>query len=744
MHAAVAGGELPSRTGIPLLDFFTGGGGYMPRTHCLITADGHIDWPWIGLLVLLTAGVIGAYLRIFVFWMRSYFSESPQDRNIKLFDLAAVFLLCAICGYAMSILMFAWPGYRLLAFFLLLLNIFAWKFCVNLGPFGRVFSADRLERQLREMTESRNRELEQLVAVRTAEANRLAEIARRTANAVVITDREGRVEWVNEAFVRITGYTLAEVKGRRPGELLQGPETQPEEVAKMRAAIRAGRSVTAELINYHKDGTKYWIRVEIEPLRDASGELTGFMAIESDVTQQHQYREELTRRAEELERLRSLAERANAAKSEFLANMSHEIRTPMTAILGYADLLAEDREGLLPAEERQECIRTIRRSGEHLLAVINDILDLSKIEAGKLTVERVPTDVHEVLTDVEQLMRIKAADKGIGLQVERSQLPKEQIFADPLRLRQALVNLVGNAIKFTEQGRVVVTATIEQQRGQRLLRVEVRDTGIGMTDEQLGRLFEAFSQADSSTTRRFGGTGLGLRISRSLAVLMGGDLRVTSEPGKGSLFVLRVAADPVPAEVAPAATAAEQMTSADGATPPAAGAAADRGSRESKPGCLKGRHVLLVEDGPDNQKLIALHLRRAGARVTIAGNGLEALAALGRGADGRLLSGTAGEATGTAGEATGTAGEATGPVAVDLVLTDMQMPEMDGYTLTRRLRDGGYDGPVIALTAHAMAGDAQKCLDAGCDDYLTKPIDRLRLLRVCALAVERRATAKAA
>lgn len=723
----------PSKTGIGWVDFFTGGGHYVPRTHCLTTATGEIDWLWIGLLIALTSGVIVAYLRIFVFWMKSYFAEAPQDRNIKLFDLAAVFLLCAVCGYAMSILMFAWPGYRLLAFFLLLLNVFSWRFCLNLEPFGRVFSADRLDRQLREVMENRNRELEQLVAIRTAEANRLAQIARRTGNAVVITDREGRVEWVNEGFVRITGYTLEEVRGKTPGSLLQGPASQPEEVAKMRSAVRAGRSVTAELINYHKDGNAYWVRIEIEPLLDDAGRLTGFMAIESDVTQQHQYREELTRRNAELEQLRGLAERANAAKSEFLANMSHEIRTPMTAILGYAELLSEDRDGLLPADERQECIRTIKRSGEHLLAVINDILDLSKIEAGKLSVERVPTDPRELLEDVERLMRIKAADRGLSLTVDVSRLPAGKIYSDPVRLRQALVNLVGNAIKFTENGRVDVSAALEERGGGRLLRVEVRDTGIGMTGEQLARLFEAFSQADSSTTRRFGGTGLGLRISRSLASLMGGDLRVSSRPGQGSVFVLRVAADPA----GTTSPEADEGAAVHGEVVPGEhGGPAEISARQERvPGgmCLAQRHVLLVEDGPDNQKLIALHLRRAGARVTIASNGIEALRLLGRGADGLPLSATDLRAN--------------PPAApdVDLILTDMQMPEMDGYTLARRLREGGYAGPIVALTAHAMSGDEQKCRDAGCDGYLTKPVDRVRLLRMCHLAIAgRRSAAPAA
>lgn len=704
--AGVRAAPGPSATGIAALDFFTGGGSYMPRTHCLTTQQGQVDWPWIITLLVLTTGVIVSYLKTFVFWMRSYFDEAPGDRNPKLFELGMVFLLCALCGYAMSIVMFVWPGYRLLAVFLLVLNVFSWKFCANLEPFRQAFASARLRRQLQESVESRARELERLVAERTAEVNRLAEIARRTANAVVITDRHARIEWVNEGFTRITGYSPEEAVGRRPPELVQGPDSDPVEVARMRQAIQKGESVTAELINYHKNGTPYRIRVEIDPLRDESGGLTGFMAIESDVTEQYEYRQELKRRAGELERLRNLAESASQAKSEFLANMSHEIRTPMTAILGYADLLSEDVDGTLSPQDRQEYITTIKRSGQHLLAVINDILDLSKIEAGKLDVERVPTDVDEVLRDLERLMKIKAQEKGILLSIERAPGLPLRILSDPLRLRQVLVNLVGNAIKFTERGEVRVLARFEDIAGASLLRIEVRDTGIGMTGEQLGRLFEAFSQADTSMTRRFGGTGLGLRISRSLAVLLGGDLRVSSEPGKGSLFVLRVAAGRVSEATSSASSSAT---------------AADPAPMSSTPAHapLAGRRILLVEDGLDNQRLVALHLRRAGAEVSIAGNGVQALEMMHR------------DLTGRPAAPASEGGEAAGTIEFDLVLTDMQMPEMDGYTLARRLREGGWLGPVVALTANAMSGDDHQCIQAGCDAYVPKPIDRSQLVATC-------------
>lgn len=296
-----------SEVGVPFIDFFTGGGSYMPRTHCLVRPDGSADWPWIITLIVLSAGVILAYVRIFIFWMRSYFGEHKRDRNSKLFELAIVFLLCAICGYAMSILMFIWPGYRLLAVMLALLNIVVWKFCANLRPFQNTFFANRLTRQLRESTDSREQELEKLVQIRTLEVNRLAEIARRTGNAVIITNANGLIEWVNEGFTRITGYELDDVLGRTPGQVLQGPDTDPAQVQRLREAVRTGSPVKVELVNYGKSGHKYMIEIELIPLRDDTGALTGFMSIESDTTEKHAHARRIT---ESETRFRMLADSA--------------------------------------------------------------------------------------------------------------------------------------------------------------------------------------------------------------------------------------------------------------------------------------------------------------------------------------------------------------------------------------------------------------------------------------------------
>ncbi len=385
------------------------------------------------------------------------------------------------------------------------------------------------------------------------------------------------------------------------------------------------------------------------------------------------------------------ARAANRAKSEFLANMSHEIRTPMTAIIGYADLLLDAGT---TEQERTTYVQTIRRNGEHLLAIINDILDLSKIEAGKMTVEVVPCSPDQVIADVVSLMRVRAREKKLSLQVTYATPIPETIHTDPTRLRQILINLVSNAIKFTAAGEIRVTARcLEVESPQPRLTFEVADTGIGLQPEEIGQLFQPFIQADTSTTRKFGGTGLGLAISRRLANMLGGDITLQSTPGQGSTFTLTVSTGPL-AGVPMRATFREVLEAAPlapGGAPAAAPPAAPAGCR-----------VLLAEDGRDNQLLISTLLRKAGAQVSLADNGLiaveQALAAVARGS------------------------------AFDVIFMDMQMPELDGYGATARLRREGYQGTIVALTAHAMSGDRERCLSAGCTDFLTKPVDRARLI----------------
>jgi signal transduction histidine kinase/DNA-binding response OmpR family regulator len=393
---------------------------------------------------------------------------------------------------------------------------------------------------------------------------------------------------------------------------------------------------------------------------------------------------EIRRVNEQLRRATETAESASRAKSSFLANMSHEIRTPMTAIVGYADLMLEPDQTI---SDRHDCLQVIRRNANHLLELINDILDVSKIEAGKMTIERIEVNLHKLVSEVVSLVRPRALDKGLGFELQFSGPTPKRIRTDPLRLRQVLVNLLGNAVKFTQTGHIGlrVSCPARDERGR--VRFEVFDTGIGISPGQLDKLFQSFTQADESTTRRFGGTGLGLNISKHLAKLLGGQISVTSEACKGSTFSVEIDAGPL--------DGVEMIENANESLQEPRALHTPRSSIE-----LRGR-ILFAEDGPDNQRLISTHLRRAGAEVVIADNGQVALGLL----DSQPF---------------------------DLVLMDMQMPVLDGYYATSELRRKGYRLPVIALTAHAMAEDRAKCLQAGCTDYLSKPIDRDKLLRVIA------------
>ena len=429
-----------------------------------------------------------------------------------------------------------------------------------------------------------------------------------------------------------------------------------------------------------------WLSFIAAAIKDARGTVVGAIETIQDITERKLAEDAL---AESQRR----SEEANRAKSEFLANMSHEIRTPMTAILGFTEILTSGcpKNCDFGKTALQESLQTVSRNGTALLAIINDILDLSTIEAGEIRLHIGPCEPLQVATEVANLLKEEAHRKGLALSLELESPIPQTIESDTKRFRQILVNLVGNAIKFTETGHVRVVLRLRRNRhAPTQLECDVIDTGIGIREAQMGQLFHAFSQADNSPTRRFGGTGLGLVISRQLAQLLGGDITVRSKEGEGSRF--RLSVDVGSVEDVSFVDRLDHDSSFSENTP----------SVHSQPASELNANILLAEDGLDNQRLVSLLLRKSGASVSVAPDGKAALEAAFRSREN---------------------GE-----AFDVILMDMQMPVMDGYEATRQLRDAGWTGPIVALTANAMTGDREKCLAAGCDDFLTKPIARRTLI----------------
>lgn len=625
-------------------------------------------------------------------------------------------------------------------------------------------------------------------------ARLLSHVASETDNAVVIADQHGIVEWVNEGFTNMSGYALASSVGKHFADILHGPESViiPEE--DLLPTLKQGKALIFENRYYDINGAPYWVSVNLNALMSKEGDLEKTILVATNITAQKQIQEDL-------ERAKQAAEDAAMAKAEFLATMSHEIRTPMNAVIGMTGLLLETPL----SEEQKEYVETVRISGDNLLTVINDILDFSKIDSGKLELEAQPFSMESTIEDVLDLLSTKAEEKGLELLYDTAPGTPDFIVSDPTRLNQILVNLTGNALKFTDEGEILIHVR-EVNRGPEssLLEFEVRDTGIGIPPEKMDRLFRSFSQVDASTTRKYGGTGLGLAICKKLVGLMGGRIWIESEVGKGSSFFFTIQAGraSVPVQAIPSATALQgkrtlliddnetnltilqrqcegwgmqclavsspaqaleiweakpafdlvitdmQMPDMNGYE--LAKALIEKGcqvplvlltsmgenaleeekamfaARLTKPvrRALLRKHlqnilghsqqqktqpipaeepaivlpqnlnILLVEDNVINQKVALRILSKLNLKADVAGNGLEALKAL------ELKS-------------------------YDLIFMDMQMPEMDGLEATRCIRDLGekLDQPlIIAMTANAMKGDKERCLEAGMDDYISKPV----------------------
>jgi len=490
---------------------------------------------------------------------------------------------------------------------------------------------------------------QKMLAELAAAERRYRHLVERLQDVVIECAEDGRIRYLNQAWERTLGYPVDACLGRRLEDFLYRSEGD--------VALFQGEA-HSEIRLRHRDGHPVWFELTLTQAGDTR---VGLLY--------HIDRRKETERA--LEQARDAALEAARLRSEFLANMSHEIRTPLHGLMGMLDLVLD---GDLP-EPLRDYARTARDSARHLLALLNDILDLSRLEAGAMPMEEAPVDVAEVVRSCAALMEARARDKGLALRLELDLTLPTTVLGDEARLRQVLFNLLSNAVKFTERGTVTVGATRE---GDALL-LWVRDTGIGIPRERLEAVFEAFTQGDGSITRRYGGSGLGLAISRRLTEAMGGRLSVESTPGEGSTFTVRL-----PLKVVEA-------------LPPVPSPSPREAREGASPGRIAGARILVVEDNPVNRKLAHAMLTKLGCRVDLAEDGEQGVAQAAR-------------------------------QGYDLIVMDCQMPVMDGFEATRRIRAGGpnADTPIVAVTANAMAEDRHRCL-AVMDDYLAKPLGLDRL-----------------
>ncbi len=665
--------------------------------------------------------VFGAYMAIplvIVYFVRRRRDDLPFPRIGWLF--AAFIFACGLTSL-LDALMFYWPAYRTLAVMKVITAVTSVATVIALARIlpsalampGRANLTEELRREVaeRERTERSARE----------SASFTRAVLDSLPEAIAVLDREGDILAVNDTWRRQTAELAAQKPAMGARSTVSGQSYLTASGILFPTDDRSEHEVTVRLSRLLRDGAGFsaeyrteigdaspgrWILLRAARLKTDRG---GAVISHHDITARKQVEEALVE-------ARSAADAASEAKSRFLANMSHEIRTPMTAVLGYADLLAGD----LTEPGQLDSVELLRRHGRFLLEILDDILDLSKIEAGKLEVDLVECDLVPLLSDVQSLMSVRASERGIGLVVEYAGAIPTVIRSDPIRMRQILMNLVGNAVKFTEEGQVRLTVrylpegavpptelpahavssqdfpssrTSPAAAGPAKLLFKLEDTGIGMSPQQVNHLFEAFTQADASTTRKYGGTGLGLAICKSLTQLLGGEIWAESHRGKGSTFRFSINCDvgrPVPL-VNPVFTPADSGIFVH--DPPVV-------SR------LDGLRVLIAEDTPGIRHLVSRILKIAGAEVETVENGEEAVTAV----EQACISGK----------------------TFDIVLMDVQMPVLNGLDATRLLRRAGRMLPIIALTAGAMAGDREKCLAVGCDAYVPKPIDRGELLRTIA------------
>ncbi len=501
------------------------------------------------------------------------------------------------------------------------------------------------------------------------ELNKLSIVADKTDSVVVISDKESRVEWVNEAFTRITGYTFEEIKGKLPSKVLIGPNTEPSTLQYMHDKQKKREPFRVEVLNYHKDGNSIWFTITNTPVMSEGKQK--FIEIAIDITDKKEAEFQLIKAKEK-------AERSARIKEEFLANMSHEIRTPMNSVVGFIDILLETELNT----DQLKYVESIHTAGQNLKVILDDILSFSKMEAGKLEIVKKDFSVHELVTRLVDLFTEKAREKRLDLNYTIGSSVPEFIVGDSVRINQILNNLVGNALKFTHEGSVNIgVKAIKVERGKATLQFSVKDTGIGIPKNKLNLVFESFTQATADTTRKYGGTGLGLTIAKRLVELQGGEMRVKSKAGAGTTFSFTI-----PFVVADQKKARKEKVT----------------ETRKKRKDLTGYKILLCEDNELNQRLVTEVVSRIyGATLHIADNGQIGLEMLEK-------------------------------EPYDLVLMDIHMPEMDGMETGKRIRasedERVKNTPMIAMTADAMEKEKKRCFSIGMNDYVSKPFRKEELV----------------
>ncbi|MBT8153249.1 response regulator [Epibacterium ulvae] len=507
------------------------------------------------------------------------------------------------------------------------------------------------------------------------EARRLALVAETANDSVMIVDRELKITWVNESFSRVTGYTEQEALGHRPGALLNCPETDMPAVDAMNAKLLSGQPVRAVVLSQRKDGQRIWLEVSQVPMMNGLGQMESVISVERDITATKEHEEEL-------ECARKAAEEGARSKAEFLAIMSHEIRTPLNGVIGMTQLLEHTRLD----DDQRNYAETIHSSARSLLALINDILDLSKMEARDVTLTPVNFDVRRCFETAMTILSPLAEEKGIALTLDVAEEVPKYLCGDDRRITQILMNVVGNAIKFTSDGGVRVEVGCIVENDTPHLSFDISDTGIGVPAEVQERIFERFSQADAATSRRFGGTGLGLTISQRLAQAMGGEITITSQPGHGSCFTTKLIL-----------AAGEETTEPED-------------SEANPQGALSDVRILVAEDNQVNRVLVQKFLKDSGAKLGFAVDGEQAI-------------------------------DMAKALEPEIILMDLSMPNVNGLQATRAIRELNIPQPhIVALTANAFEEDRAACFDAGMDDFLSKPVSRKALLANLQDAIKQRRT----